>query len=182
MLSGAFNVIGFSWIGSPAATELETVGVLGNFCSDAHHAAGRYGWYAMTPAIPVQIVMDWFGKLLGLPAAFLSSSGTGGGGCIQGALKHVSTSGCVCERKLMHNLRAHLGGQTAQQAVDLCFPTRNATVGLDKLQQQTANTSVDQCLIRHCQRGGGGGAAGGAVAVAAGSPAGGHGQTGGVHL
>ena len=25
MLSGAFNVIGFSWIGSPAATELETV-------------------------------------------------------------------------------------------------------------------------------------------------------------
>ena len=29
MLSGAFNVIGFSWIGSPAATELETVRVNG---------------------------------------------------------------------------------------------------------------------------------------------------------
>lgn len=25
MMSGAFNTIGFSWIGSPAATELETV-------------------------------------------------------------------------------------------------------------------------------------------------------------
>lgn len=25
MLSGALNIIGFSWVGSPAATELETV-------------------------------------------------------------------------------------------------------------------------------------------------------------
>ena len=25
MMSGAFNIIGFSWMGSPAATELETV-------------------------------------------------------------------------------------------------------------------------------------------------------------
>ena len=31
MLSGAFNVIGFSWIGSPAATELETVGCAWQF-------------------------------------------------------------------------------------------------------------------------------------------------------
>eukprot|EP00208_Stichococcus_sp_RCC1054_P005457 CAMPEP_0206146194 /NCGR_PEP_ID=MMETSP1473-20131121/29683_1 /ASSEMBLY_ACC=CAM_ASM_001109 /TAXON_ID=1461547 /ORGANISM="Stichococcus sp, Strain RCC1054" /LENGTH=524 /DNA_ID=CAMNT_0053542663 /DNA_START=1063 /DNA_END=2637 /DNA_ORIENTATION=+ len=54
MMSGAFNTIGFSWIGSPAATELET------------------------------IMMDWLGKLLDLPEAFLSSSGTGGGGVIQG--------------------------------------------------------------------------------------------------
>ncbi len=53
MLSTAFNVIGFSWITSPACTELET------------------------------IVLDWLGKLYGLPEEFLSSSGKGGG-VIQG--------------------------------------------------------------------------------------------------
>lgn len=53
MLSTAFNVIGFSWVASPACTELET------------------------------IVMDWLGKLYGLPEAFMSTSGKGGG-VIQG--------------------------------------------------------------------------------------------------
>ena len=43
MLSAAFNVIGFSWITSPAATELE------------------------------MIVLDWLAKLLQLPDDFLSS-------------------------------------------------------------------------------------------------------------
>jgi hypothetical protein len=119
MLSGAFNVIGFSWIGSPAATELETVGVHDSFCSDVHSSScGHDGRCARTTVRIMQIVMDWFGKLLGLPAAFLSSSGTGGGGCIQGALKHVSASGCACHRKLIHHLRAHLDTPTAQQAVN----------------------------------------------------------------
>lgn len=48
MLSGGFNIIGFSWITSPAATELEI------------------------------IVMDWLGKLLKLPNEFLSSGKGGG--------------------------------------------------------------------------------------------------------
>lgn len=52
MLSGGFNVIGFSWITSPAATELET------------------------------IVLDWLGKIINLPEAFLLSGK--GGGVIQG--------------------------------------------------------------------------------------------------
>lgn len=43
MLSAAFNVIGFSWVTSPAATELE------------------------------MIVLDWLAKLLKLPDDFLSS-------------------------------------------------------------------------------------------------------------
>lgn len=43
MLSAGVNVVGFSWITSPAATELET------------------------------IVMDWLGKALKLPDAFLST-------------------------------------------------------------------------------------------------------------
>ncbi|XP_075508293.1 tyrosine decarboxylase 2 isoform X2 [Primulina tabacum] len=52
MLSAGVNVVGFSWITSPAATELET------------------------------IVMDWLGKALKLPDAFLSTGH--GGGVIQG--------------------------------------------------------------------------------------------------
>jgi hypothetical protein len=43
MLSAAFNIVGFSWITSPAATELEV------------------------------IVLDWFAKMLKLPSQFLSS-------------------------------------------------------------------------------------------------------------
>ncbi|KAL1833440.1 hypothetical protein ACET3Z_003091 [Daucus carota] len=52
MLATGFNVVGFNWISSPAATELET------------------------------IVMDWLGKMLQLPEAFLFSGG--GGGVLQG--------------------------------------------------------------------------------------------------
>ncbi|XP_050939266.1 tyrosine decarboxylase 2 isoform X4 [Cucumis melo] len=48
MLSAAFNVIGFSWVTSPAATELE------------------------------MIVLDWLAKLLKLPDDFLSSGKGGG--------------------------------------------------------------------------------------------------------
>lgn len=50
-------MIGFSWVASPAASELET------------------------------IVMDWLGQLAGLPDAFLARSGGSGGGVIQGAAR-----------------------------------------------------------------------------------------------
>uniref|UniRef100_A0A7N2LQ30 Tyrosine decarboxylase n=2 Tax=Quercus lobata TaxID=97700 RepID=A0A7N2LQ30_QUELO len=48
MLSTGFNVVGFSWIASPAATELET------------------------------IVVDWLGEMLELPKSFLFSGKGGG--------------------------------------------------------------------------------------------------------
>ncbi|KAI8017572.1 Tyrosine/DOPA decarboxylase 2 [Camellia lanceoleosa] len=48
MLSTGFNVVGFNWMSSPAATELES------------------------------IVMDWLGKMLQLPNSFLFSGGGGG--------------------------------------------------------------------------------------------------------
>ncbi|XP_020096461.1 tyrosine decarboxylase 1 isoform X2 [Ananas comosus] len=48
MLSAGFNIIGFSWIASPAATELE------------------------------MIVLDWFAKMLKLPEQFLSTGQGGG--------------------------------------------------------------------------------------------------------
>lgn len=53
MLSGAIGCIGFTWISSPACTELEVV------------------------------MMDWLGQLLGLPKEFLAASGGTGGGVIQ---------------------------------------------------------------------------------------------------
>lgn len=49
MLSSMFNVVGFSWVSSPACTELET------------------------------IMLDWLAEFLQLPPQFLSNSGTGGG-------------------------------------------------------------------------------------------------------
>ncbi|TDG45208.1 hypothetical protein AWZ03_008363 [Drosophila navojoa] len=54
MLSGAIACIGFTWIASPACTELEVV------------------------------MLDWLGKMLDLPAEFLACSGGKGGGVIQG--------------------------------------------------------------------------------------------------
>ena len=53
MLSTGYSCVSFSWITSPAATELET------------------------------IVLDWFAKLLGLPNVFLSDAPGGGGGVVQ---------------------------------------------------------------------------------------------------
>ncbi|XP_073303456.1 tyrosine decarboxylase-like [Primulina huaijiensis] len=48
MLSTGFNIVGFNWMSSPAATELES------------------------------LVMDWMGKMLDLPSEFLFSGGGGG--------------------------------------------------------------------------------------------------------
>ena len=53
MLSDAIGCIGFSWIASPACTELEMV------------------------------MMDWLGKMLQLPEEFLFSGPGRGGGVIQ---------------------------------------------------------------------------------------------------
>ncbi|XP_064598786.1 aromatic-L-amino-acid decarboxylase-like [Liolophura sinensis] len=59
MLSDAIGCVGFSWAASPACTELET------------------------------LVLDWVGKMIGLPSVFLHEDGMGGG-VIQG-----SASECV---------------------------------------------------------------------------------------
>lgn len=54
MLADAINCLGFTWASSPACTELET------------------------------IVMNWLGKMIGLPEEFLHRpGGSGGGGVIQ---------------------------------------------------------------------------------------------------
>nr|BDD85275.1 dopa decarboxylase [Ischnura senegalensis] len=60
MLSGAIACIGFTWIASPACTELEVV------------------------------TLDWLGKLLELPPSFLACSGGKGGGVIQGTASEAT--------------------------------------------------------------------------------------------
>nr|ASJ26448.1 dopa decarboxylase [Pieris rapae] len=60
MLSGAIACIGFSWIASPACTELEVV------------------------------MMDWLGQMLGLPEEFLARSGGEAGGVIQGTASEAT--------------------------------------------------------------------------------------------
>ncbi|XP_065332534.1 aromatic-L-amino-acid decarboxylase-like [Cloeon dipterum] len=60
MLSGAIACLGFSWITSPACTELEMV------------------------------MLDWLGKMIDLPADFLSGSNGNGGGVIQGTASEAT--------------------------------------------------------------------------------------------
>ncbi|XP_037083637.1 aromatic-L-amino-acid decarboxylase-like [Pollicipes pollicipes] len=68
MLSDAIGCIGFTWIASPACTELEVA------------------------------MMDWLGQALRLPAAFLASAGHGGGGVIQGTASEASVVGLLSAR------------------------------------------------------------------------------------
>nr|BAA95568.1 dopa decarboxylase [Tenebrio molitor] len=60
ILSGAIACIGFTWIASPACTELEVV------------------------------MLDWLGKMIGLPDEFLACSGGKGGGVIQGTASEAT--------------------------------------------------------------------------------------------
>lgn len=63
MMTAGLGVIGFNWIASPACTELEV------------------------------IMMNWIGKLIGLPEVFLNCSDGFGGGVIQGS---ASESTLIC--------------------------------------------------------------------------------------
>ncbi|KAI5704119.1 hypothetical protein M8J75_002175 [Diaphorina citri] len=74
MLSGAFGLIGFSWLSSPACTELEV------------------------------LVMNWLGKALGLPEEFLNCSPGPGGGIIQSTASEATlVSILVAKRKMINH-------------------------------------------------------------------------------
>ncbi|CAB3230996.1 unnamed protein product [Arctia plantaginis] len=78
MLCDGLSVVGFSWMASPACTELEVV------------------------------TMNWLGKLLGLPEEFLNSSSGPGGGVIQGSASEATLVGLLVAkdktvRKLIRN-------------------------------------------------------------------------------
>lgn len=99
MLCAGFATQNFSWIGSPAATELET------------------------------IVMDWLGKLLGLPQQFLSRLSEGsvgpGGGVIQGTASEAALVCMLAARAAIMQGRpnadmANLVAYTSDQAHSSC--------------------------------------------------------------
>ncbi|XP_049867341.1 3,4-dihydroxyphenylacetaldehyde synthase 2-like [Pectinophora gossypiella] len=68
ILSNGLGVIGFSWMSSPACTELEVV------------------------------TMNWLGKLLGLPEQFLNCSTGPGGGVIQGSASEATLVGLLAAK------------------------------------------------------------------------------------
>ncbi|KAJ1859554.1 hypothetical protein GGH12_001056 [Coemansia sp. RSA 1822] len=74
MVSSMFSIIGFNWVCSPAATELETV------------------------------VMDWLGKLIGLDSRFMSIKEDGtegdGGGVIQGTASEAQIVVMIAAREM----------------------------------------------------------------------------------
>lgn len=77
MLSGAIACIGFTWIASPACTELEVV------------------------------MLDWLGKMLELPEEFLACSGGKGGGVIQGTASEATLVGLLgAKAKTMQRVKA----------------------------------------------------------------------------
>lgn len=83
MLSGAIGCIGFSWAASPACTELETV------------------------------MMDWLGKMLQLPEAFLAEKAGEGGGVIQGSASEATLISLLAARaKVTRRLQAASPGLT----------------------------------------------------------------------
>lgn len=77
MLSGAIACIGFTWIASPACTELEVV------------------------------MLDWLGKMIGLPEEFLACSGGKGGGVIQGTASEATLVALLgAKAKTMQRVKA----------------------------------------------------------------------------
>ncbi|KAM9308236.1 aromatic-L-amino-acid decarboxylase [Gastrophryne carolinensis] len=68
MLCGAIGCIGFSWASSPACTELETV------------------------------MLDWLGKMLGLPDQFIAGGNGEGGGVIQGTASEATLMALLAAR------------------------------------------------------------------------------------
>ncbi|XP_073141219.1 tyrosine decarboxylase 2 [Henckelia pumila] len=93
MLSAAVNVVGFSWITSPAATELET------------------------------IVMDWLGKALKLPDAFLSTGH--GGGVIQGTASEAVLVVLLAARD---KILRKVGKDTIRKLVVYCSDQTHASL------------------------------------------------------
>ncbi|KAM4029201.1 aromatic-L-amino-acid decarboxylase isoform 1-T5 [Anomaloglossus baeobatrachus] len=77
MLCGAIGCIGFTWASSPACTELETV------------------------------MLDWLGKMVGLPEQFLAGNEGEGGGVIQGTASEATLMALLAARtKIIRRIQA----------------------------------------------------------------------------
>ena len=105
-----------------------------------------------------QVVMDWLGKLLGLPPSFLSTgSGGRGGGCIQGTASEAAVVALLAGRSRAlagrphedhTRLVAYTSDQARQRADELFF----FLDGLDTGREQTrfpCMTTTDSGLWSH---------------------------------
>lgn len=88
MLSGALACIGFSWIASPACTELEMV------------------------------MMDWLAKMLHLPDHFLFSHEGPGGGVIQGTASEATLVCLLAARNRVLNTNPATGSIDCNERID----------------------------------------------------------------
>ena len=107
ILSDAIGCIGFSWIASPACTELEMVGIFfflhktglefAKFRAESlsypiFSTSVFWGGRKHTKSIRYlpQVTMNWLGKMLELPDDFLFGPGSKGGGVIQGTASEAT--------------------------------------------------------------------------------------------
>lgn len=101
LYSAAFTGACFNWICSPAVTELET------------------------------IVLDWLAQLLGLPAIYLSSGPTRGGGVIQGTASEAVLTAMVAARdKYLAETLPTPGSIDEEEYEDLLMRQRSKLVAL----------------------------------------------------
>lgn len=102
LYSAAFTGACFNWICSPAVTELET------------------------------IVLDWLAQILGLPATYLSTGPTRGGGVIQSTASEAVLTMMVAARdKYLHETLPSAGEAVSEDELDeLTMRKRNRLVAL----------------------------------------------------
>ncbi|XP_004931016.1 3,4-dihydroxyphenylacetaldehyde synthase [Bombyx mori] len=125
MLSDGLAVVGFSWMASPACTELEVV------------------------------TMNWLGKLLDLPEEFLNCSSGPGGGVIQGSASEATLVGLLVAkdktvRRFMNNnpdldeneIKAKLVAYTSDQ----CNSSVEKAGLLGSMKMKLLKADADGCL------------------------------------
>ncbi|XP_013401543.1 histidine decarboxylase-like [Lingula anatina] len=127
MLADAIGCLGFTWASSPACTELET------------------------------IVMDWLGKMIGLPAEFLhSNQQTKGGGVIQTTASDATFVALLAARSMVikkyramdNNLEdAEINSRLVMYCSDQAHSSveKASLIGLVKLRLLPSNDSLSLC-------------------------------------
>ncbi|CAA9996214.1 unnamed protein product [Nesidiocoris tenuis] len=115
MLSDAIACIGFTWIASPACTELEDV------------------------------MLDWLGKLLGLPKEFLACSGGKGGGVIQGSASEATLVALLgAKSKIMTEEKEKRSYADDYEIVKKLVAYTSGELALTILMEEQAHSSVQR--------------------------------------
>ncbi|KAL3477285.1 pyridoxal phosphate-dependent transferase [Aspergillus californicus] len=114
MYSAAFNAPAFNWLCSPACTELET------------------------------IVMDWMAKALALPACFLSTSETRGGGVIQMSASDAVATVMIAarERRVHEQVKAEGIKEGTTEYEDRIMELRPRLVALSSTQTHSSTAKA----------------------------------------